>query len=75
MAPARGVHGFTRGGYCRVMTDDTTGTDRLEAFSEDASPDADFADEHTDTTFADQVPGGPERSEEPESPDGRAGME
>ncbi|MDG6107130.1 hypothetical protein Daura_32340 [Dactylosporangium aurantiacum] len=61
------------------MTDDTTGTDagddRLEAFSEDASPDADFADEHSDTTFADQVPGGQEGAEEPESPDGRAGMD
>jgi hypothetical protein len=61
------------------MTDDNTGTDagtdRLEAFSEDASPGEDFADEHTDTTFADHVPGGQERAEEPESPDGRAGME
>lgn len=61
------------------MTDDTTGTDagqdRLEAFSEDASPDDDFAAEHSDTTLADQVPGGPERAEEPESPDNRAGMD
>jgi hypothetical protein len=31
--------------------------------------DYDFADEHDDTSLADQVRGGPEHAEEPESPD------
>lgn len=35
----------------------------------------DFADEHNSTTFAGEVPGGLERVEEPESPDGLAGLE
>jgi hypothetical protein len=55
------------------MSDNSS--DRIEAFDVDASPDDDFAAEHEGTTLADQTPGGPERSEEPESPDGRAGMD
>jgi hypothetical protein len=35
----------------------------------------DYADEHGDLTFADDVPGGPERAEEPESPAGHSGMD
>ncbi|TDE01485.1 hypothetical protein [Jiangella asiatica] len=35
--------------------------------------DADFADEHSSTTFADEMPGGPEGVPEPESPTGRGG--
>jgi hypothetical protein len=31
--------------------------------------DVDFAEEHDDTSLADQTRGGPERVEEPESPD------
>ena len=33
----------------------------------------DFAAEHDETTFAENVPGGPERAREPESPRGHAG--
>lgn len=35
--------------------------------------DADFASEHESTTFADEMPGGPEGIKEPESPSGQAG--
>jgi len=38
-------------------------------------PEADFAGEHTDTTFADDEAGGPEGVHEPESPHNRAGMD
>lgn len=37
--------------------------------------DFDFAGEHDETSFADNVPGGPERAVEPESPRGHAGMD
>jgi hypothetical protein len=37
--------------------------------------DPDFADEHNETTFADELDGGPEGAREPESPRGRGGME
>jgi hypothetical protein len=37
--------------------------------------DADFVDEHSSPTHADQVPGGPERLPEPESPSGYTGMD
>ncbi|WP_026874563.1 hypothetical protein [Jiangella gansuensis] len=39
----------------------------------DRSDDGDFADEHTSTTVADEMPGGPEGVPEPESPSGRGG--
>ncbi|WP_426514093.1 hypothetical protein ACPPVO_27810 [Dactylosporangium sp. McL0621] len=53
------------------MTDE-----RLEAFDEDVDDEGgDFAQEHDDSTLADEVEGGPEASEEPESPRGRAGMD
>lgn len=47
----------------------------LEAFGDDTDPaeEADFAEEHATTTFADQLPGGPEGVEEPESPEGVGG--
>lgn len=35
--------------------------------------DADFADEHDDTTFSDELAGGPEGAKEPESPTGTGG--
>ena len=56
------------------MTDTTP---HLEPLADDASDAAsgDFAEEHQDTTLADQTAGGPEHAEEPESPDGRAGMD
>jgi hypothetical protein len=44
----------------------------LEALPDDND---DFAAEHDDTSFADNVRGGPERALEPESPRGRAGMD
>ena len=40
-----------------------------------AGAEPDFADEHTGATFADQLPGGPERSRDPDSPKGYAGMD
>jgi len=36
---------------------------------------ADFADEHDDTTFADEVPDGPEHARDSDSPRGRGGMD
>ncbi len=38
-----------------------------------AEDEGDFADEHADVTFADDMPGGPERQPEPEAPTGRGG--
>lgn len=35
----------------------------------------DIGEEHNSTTFVGEVPGGPERVEEPESPKGLAGLE
>ncbi|TDD65459.1 hypothetical protein E1262_25090 [Jiangella aurantiaca] len=48
---------------------DPVETDRPDPPDEDA----DFADEHTSTTFADETPGGPQSGPEPESPTGRGG--
>jgi hypothetical protein len=56
--------------------DDDTGSDGgtgRRASEVDAGDD--FADEHSSPTFADQAEGGPERSPEPESPEGHAGMD
>jgi hypothetical protein len=57
----------------------TEETKHLEAFdtdpATDAGTDSDFAAEHQDSTLAGQARGGPEHAEEPESPDGRAGMD
>ena len=36
---------------------------------------ADFAAEHDSATLAEQLGGGPERADEPESPEGVAGMD
>lgn len=36
---------------------------------------ADFADEHSDTSFADEMSGGPESARDPDSPTGHAGMD
>nr|WP_275263734.1 hypothetical protein [Jiangella asiatica] len=47
-----------------------------EPEADDVAPDEatdDFATEHDDTTFADEMPGGPEGIKEPESPSGRGG--
>lgn len=41
----------------------------------DTEMEPDFAEEHTSATFADEIPGGPERAPEPESPRGLAGMD
>jgi len=51
------------------MTDD----DELLRPSQTDEPD--FADEHSSLTHADEVPGGPERTPEPESPSGLAGAD
>lgn len=56
------------------MTHDE-GQQRIEALPDDEPADADFAGEHDDSTLADEVEGGPERSREPESPRGRSGMD
>jgi hypothetical protein len=37
--------------------------------------DVDFAGEHDETSYADNVPGGPERAAEEETPRGHAGMD
>jgi hypothetical protein len=41
----------------------------------DPDGEPDFAGEHDSTNFTDETPGGPERVEEEESPDGLAGMD
>lgn len=41
----------------------------------DADSGPDFADEHDSMTFAEEMPGGPEGVDEPESPKGYAGMD
>jgi hypothetical protein len=41
----------------------------------DADSGPDFAEEHDSMTFADEMPGGPEGIDEPESPKGYAGMD
>lgn len=46
----------------------------IDAFTPEASDDHDFADEHDDTSF-DDLEGGPEHSEEPESPHGHSGLD
>jgi len=52
-------------------------SEHREAFSESIDEDgaADFANEHDDTSLADQQEGGPEGVEEPESPASRQGMD
>jgi hypothetical protein len=40
-----------------------------------AEPEPDFASEHQSLTFADQMPGGPEHSRDPDSPKGLAGAD
>ena len=40
-----------------------------------AEPEPDFASEHQSLTFADQMPGGPEHSRDPDSPRGLAGAD
>jgi hypothetical protein len=37
--------------------------------------DPDFAAEHDDATFADEMPGGPEQARDPDSPEGQSGMD
>lgn len=37
--------------------------------------DADFASEHSDTTVADHLSGGPEGAKDPDSPHGRSGLD
>lgn len=55
-------------GYLGSMT-----REQREAMAD--AQDDDFAGEHDTTTVADQLDGGPEEAEEPESPEGRAGMD
>jgi len=55
------------------MTEETQR--HLEALPDDEPGDADFAEEHQDSTLADETGGGPEHAREPESPDGRGGMD
>jgi hypothetical protein len=40
-----------------------------------AEPEPDFASEHQSLTFADEMPGGPEHSRDPDSPKGLAGAD
>jgi hypothetical protein len=51
---------------------------KLEPFTEELDYDTanpDIAGEHQDTSLAGQLGGGPEHADEPESPEGRAGMD
>ena len=51
-------------------------SEHREAFSESVDEDdADFANEHDDTSLADQQQGGPEGVKEPESPASHQGMD
>lgn len=43
--------------------------------AEQASEDGDFAEEHRSTTLADELPNGPERAKDPDSPIGLAGAD
>jgi hypothetical protein len=45
-----------------------------EAESE-PEPEPDFASDHQSLTFSDQMPGGPERARDPDSPKGLAGAD
>ena len=65
-------------GYCSGMTDPTPpplyrepDANRMNRPDEDP----DFAAEHDSATFADDMPGGPERARDPDSPRGQAGMD
>lgn len=66
-------------GMTARMTDHQVGRRTLEPFSEDFDTaddaGADLAAEHDQTSFADEVGGGPEHADEPESPTGHAGMD
>lgn len=48
--------------------------DRMPAF-ESGTDEPDFADEHSDMTVADELPGGPERSKPDDSPSSIGGMD
>ncbi len=72
--------GAVRSGYHqgmeRIPDSDLPDTERATAPAENPDlEDPDFADEHTDLTFADDDHGGPERVPEPESPRGYSGMD
>jgi hypothetical protein len=47
--------------------------DQREAIADGS--DDDFADEHDEVSFADEPEGGPEKVQEPDSPEGHAGMD
>lgn len=66
------------GDHTRDVDEDQERTDRERedrklAARQRRDEDADFASEHTSPTFADDMPGGPEGRQEPESPSGEAG--
>lgn len=43
--------------------------------AEQISEEGDFAEEHRSATFADELPDGPERAKDPDSPNGLAGAD
>ncbi|QSB13055.1 hypothetical protein JQS43_15515 [Natronosporangium hydrolyticum] len=49
--------------------------EQVEPAAEPPPLGGDFAEEHSEVTFADQDAGGPEGEKEPEAPSGYAGME
>jgi hypothetical protein len=62
-----------RTGFADV--DPTTDVDSLTTVDLTDDPtDADFAAEHSDTTFADETADGPEHAREPDQPKGRDGL-
>ncbi|HEX6501033.1 MAG TPA: hypothetical protein VF054_18685 [Micromonosporaceae bacterium] len=56
------------------MTDREQGEERLPAF-ESGTDEPDFADEHSDMTVAEELPGGPEHAKPDDAPSGIGGMD
>jgi hypothetical protein len=58
------------------MTESFREPDPFPGFdTEEPTNPADFAEEHDNTSLAEQLRGGPEGVDEPESPDGLSGMD
>jgi hypothetical protein len=57
------------------MSDTVTGLSAEDLARVASEPEPDFASEHQSLTFADQMPGGPEHSRDPDSPKGLAGAD
>jgi hypothetical protein len=58
----------------RAEVERTGFADNVDPPAGDDPADADFAAEHSDTTFADEMADGPEHAREPDQPRGRDGL-